>query len=71
MQIKWCGDCIDIVRLSDCYSTCVSFYLSSMVSTVCPRSLDPFCMANYYKKWFMTSWTYSIFDCNSVKGALV
>ena len=29
-------------------------------STVCPRSSDPFHVANYYIKWVTTSWTYCI-----------
>ena len=29
------------------------------VMLVCPRSSDPFYMANYYIKWVPTSWTHS------------
>ena len=37
-------------------------------STVCPRSLCPFCIVSYYIKWDKTSWTDSImFYCLSKK----
>ena len=29
------------------------------LSTVCPRSSDPFYLVGYYIKWVTTSWTYS------------
>ena len=33
-----------------------------MWPTVCPRSLDPIYIANYYLKGVKTSWTDSMFD---------
>ena len=30
--------------------------------TVCPRSLDPIYIVNYYIKWATTSWTYNNFN---------
>ena len=36
---------------------------SSIRSTVCPRSSDPFYIVTYYIKWVTTSWTYSIYKC--------
>ena len=33
---------------------------STQVSTVCPRSSDPFHIVSYYINWVTSSWTYSI-----------
>ena len=39
----------------------------SFLHTVCPRSLDPFDIANYDIKWGNTSWTYNIIVHNLSK----
>ena len=30
--------------------------------SICPRSLGPFHIVTYYRKWVKTSWTYGMFD---------
>ena len=35
-------------------------FLNILYSTIRPRSLDPFHVVTYYKKWVKTSWTYII-----------
>ena len=35
-------------------------YQWSIISTICPRSLDPLHLASYYLKWVKTSWINSI-----------
>ena len=39
---------------------CRIFNECTTVSTVCPRSSDPFYIVSYYIKWVTTSWTYSM-----------
>ena len=38
----------------------IDLNLSTIYTTVCPRSSDPFYIVSYYIKWVTTSWTYSI-----------
>ena len=35
-------------------------FVPQKLCTVCPRSLDRFCIVSYYMNWVKNSWTYSI-----------
>ena len=47
-------------------SSVQSWYLTPLqkLTTVCLKSLDPFCIVSYDIKWVTSSWTYSSFPMN-------
>jgi len=48
-----------ITRDYSTYTYAPSSELPSNLSTICPRSSDPFYIVSYYIKWVTTSWTHS------------
>ena len=51
---------LSITLLSFRIFFCHPVFRSCRMSTVCPRSLEPFCIVSYYIKWVKPSWTYSL-----------
>ena len=52
----WLGPGNPMITVKTGSGTCTE---GSRLSTVCPRSSDPFYIVGYYTKWVTTSWTHS------------